>query len=136
MKRCSNCKGLYTGPKCLECARKRDRAYRRKRLADDNSREVYNKAIWKKCRQNIRVKYNDLDIWLLAEGVILKCDPVYVHHIEELEDNLELMFAEDNLITVSHASHEEIHKYYNTDKAYALDRIARGKAAYNALFQE
>ena len=133
-KRCSNCHQLYTGSRCPACKKKQDHAYYKKKVERDKLVRIYHTRLWEKCRKNIIIKYLGYDIWLLAEGKVVKPDRLIIHHIVERQEAPELMYDIDNLITVSPESHNQIHIYYNTNKAYALERIERGKQKFIELF--
>lgn len=133
-KRCVSCHQLFTGSKCPECSKRMARAYSKKSQAKNENKQIYNGALWQKCRKNIRIMYMDYDIWLLGIGQEYVCKPAYIHHIVERDENPSLIYDLDNLIPVSKESHEEIHRYYKTDKAYALARIAKGKENFRRLF--
>ncbi len=96
--------------------------------------KVYHTRLWEKCRRNILIKYLGYDIWLLAEGQVIKPDRIIIHHIIERNEKPELLYDIDNLITVSTESHNEIHYYYKANKQYALDRIRAGIENFNRLF--
>lgn len=133
-RRCNNCHKLYEGRVCIECKKKFARANSRKRLEENESRKLYNTHTWSKVRRHIRLKYMDYDIWLLAAGQVYRCEKPYIHHIVERDENPMLVFDEDNLITVSKESHEEIHREYKIDKPRALARIEKGKEEFRRLF--
>ena len=133
-KRCDSCHQLYTGKRCPACKKKQDKRYRENKKAKDDLSRVYHLRLWEKCRRNILIKYMGYDVWLLAEGQIIKPDRIIVHHIKEREEAPELLFDIDNLITVSPDSHADIHAMYKTNKAAALERIQRGKDKFNELF--
>lgn len=133
-RRCPNCHKLYEGRECIECKKKFARANSRKRLEENEARKIYNTYTWEKVRRHMRLKYMDYDIWLLAKGQVYKCEKPYIHHIVERDENPMLVFDEDNLITVSKESHEEIHREYEIDKPRALARIEKGKREFRRLF--
>lgn len=135
-RRCPNCHRLFQGRECESCARKYALANAKKRQSEDDGRKLYASAIWKKCRKRIRIKYQDYDIWLLGIGQIYSCEKPYIHHIVEREENPDLLFDEDNLIVVSKESHEEIHRWYKTDKQAALERIQKGIANFKEMFED
>lgn len=71
------------------------------------------------------------DIWLLGIGIwhLIEDENMTVHHIVEREENPDLIFRLDNLITVSRDSHAEIHSLYNKGGKYkeeAIERIKEG----------
>ena len=133
-RRCDTCHQLYTGKRCPACKSKQDHAYYKKKVARDESVRIYHTRLWEKCRKNIIIKYLGYDLWLLAEDEIIKPDNLIIHHIAERQEAPDLFYDIDNLITVSPESHNEIHYYYKTNKAYALDRIERGKAKFKQYF--
>ena len=133
-KRCVTCGQLFAGSRCPACKKKQDKRYRENKKAKDDLSRVYHLRLWEKCRRNILIKYMGYDVWLLAEGQIIKPDRIIVHHIKEREEAPELLFDIDNLITVSPESHADIHAMYKTNKAAALERIQRGKDKFNELF--
>jgi len=105
-----------------------------RRLLEDSGRKLYASRIWAKCRRDIRLKYNDYDIWLLAEGIKRVCEKPYIHHIIPREDAPDLIMDIDNLVTVSKDSHEEIHKWYRDGKMdEAVARIKKGILEYEKL---
>lgn len=129
-KRCSNCKQLYTGKRCMSCANRLSKH----RQAVNETLKAYNSAQWEKCRQNVRLRYSDYDIWLLGAGELRVSENVCVHHIKEREEAPALFYELDNLITVGRDSHAEIHVMYKTDKAAALARINKGINKFKELF--
>lgn len=135
-KRCNHCHELYTGNKCPDCSKKLAAASQKRAVTANENKRVYNTYLWQKCRKNIRILYLDYDIWLLGIGQEYVCEKPYIHHIVERDENPALVYDMDNLITVSKESHEEIHKYYKIDKAYALKRIAQGKENFRRLFSD
>ena len=135
-KRCVTCHQLYTGKRCPACKKKQDHAYYEKKKEKDELTKLYHQRLWEKCRKNILIKYLGYDIWLMAEGQIVKPDRIIIHHIKERQEAPELFYDIDNLITVSTESHNDIHYYYNTNKQYALERIRRGIDKFNELFAD
>ena len=133
-KRCVSCQKLYTGKKCPDCAARYARNNAKKRQQENENRKLYGSGLWRKCRKNILIKYQGLDIWLLAIGQVYKCGRPQVHHIQERDEAPELIYDIDNLITVTKESHEEIHRLYLIDKKTALARIRKGIQEYQRLF--
>ena len=133
-KRCVTCHELYTGKRCPQCKKVQYKRYREKKLERDQLMKVYHSRLWEKCRRNILIKYLGYDIWLLAEGQVIKPDRIIIHHIIERNEKPELLYDIDNLITVTTESQNEIHYYYKTNKQYALDRIRAGIENFNRLF--
>lgn len=134
-KRCSNCHQLFTGKECPVCRAKMAAAYQKRRLCMNESTRRYHSRVWQRCRKAVILKYSGYDVWLLGIGIWEKCDPAYVHHIAERDAAPDRFFDEDNLIPVEHASHEEIHVWYNNGRRNeALVRIQKGKEVYEKRF--
>lgn len=133
-RRCNNCHELYEGRQCPKCAKKMAVKSTQRRLAEDEGRKLYSSRLWEKCRKNVRLKYGDYDVWLLGIGIKRVCEKPYVHHIIPREENPALEMNVDNLITVSKKSHEEIHKWYRTDRTAAIARIKKGIKEYQELY--
>lgn len=131
-KRCNNCHNLFQGRFCVDCRNKLSKRANRRKPEDTS--KLYDTAAWQKCRKTIRLKYLDIDIWLLAVGQIYRCESPLIHHIIERDEAPELIFHEENLIPVSKESHEEIHKLYRVDRKSALARIEKGKEEFRRLF--
>lgn len=129
-RRCPTCGQLFSTKNCGGCAAR----ISKKRQADNEARKIYSSKRWAKVRGIVRAMYYDYDIWLLAVGQLVKCVRPIVHHIAERDEAPEKIFDIDNLIVVSHESHEEIHEAYLADKAAALARIQRGKDEFRRLF--
>lgn len=130
-KRCNFCHGLYQGRCCSACANK----HSKKRQENNEALKLYGSGRWRKCRRDIRIKYQDIDIWELGAGnVSLIRGTVYVHHIIERDARPDLLFDMDNLITVSADSHEQIHAMYKTDRVAALARIQKGIDKFEEMY--
>ncbi len=129
-KRCPNCQELYEGRRCPRCAN----AHSKKRQSENEARKLYGSGLWRQCRKNAIIHYLGMDIWQLGAGVEYVCRKPYVHHIVERDEAPELIYRLDNLITVTKDSHEEIHRYYETDKQYALERITKGIETFNERY--
>lgn len=136
-KRCNHCHRLYEGKNCPECTAKMNTAYQRKRLKENEGLKKYHTRVWGRCRRTIIMKYLGYDIWLLSMGIWEKCNPAYIHHIQERDKRPDLFLDEDNLIPVSHASHEEIHAWYNSGREEeAIKRIEQGKEVFRKRFND
>ncbi len=133
-KRCSNCHQLYTGSRCPECKKKSDRASYKRRVEKNERLKFYHTRLWEKCRRNIIIKYLGLDIWQLAEGEARVPDKIVIHHIVERDEDPDLLYDIDNLVTVSPESHTEIHQMYKTNKAAAIERIQKGIEKFYELY--
>jgi hypothetical protein len=135
-KRCCRCHELYEGKRCPKCSRQLAVAKSKRAKVKNETKKVYDTYLWQQCRKNIRIKYLDYDIWLMAEGQLHRCQHPVIHHIAERDDRPDLLFNLDNLITVSRESHEEIHRWYKEDKEKALTRIQRGINEFRRLFND
>lgn len=141
-KRCPSCQNIYDraqNPKgCPLCREKWAKHYdniNAKRRQERNPLlKVYGTRRWRKCRDTVRLRYQDMDIWALGIGRVVRCEKPYIHHIEERDDRPDLLFDLDNLITVSYESHEEIHEMYLKDKAGAIARIRAGIERFMEMF--
>lgn len=130
-KRCNFCHGLYQGRCCAKCANK----HSKKRQENNEALKLYGSSRWRKCRRDVRLKFQDMDIWELGAGrVNVICGTVYVHHIQERDQRPDLLFDIDNLITVSAESHEQIHAMYKTDLEGALARIRKGITTFEEMY--
>lgn len=136
-KRCNHCHKLYTGKTCPACSAKVAAAYQKKKLRENENSRRYHTRVWQRCRTNVIMKYMGYDVWLLAIGVWETCRPAYIHHILERDERPDLFLDEDNLIPVSHASHEEIHAWYNNGRREeAIERIQKGREAFAKRFND
>ena len=136
-KRCNRCHELYEGERCQKCHTKISVAYQRRKLRENENLKRYHSRVWQRCRQEVINKYLGYDIWLMGEGIVRACKPAYIHHIVERDENPDLFLDVDNLIPVSHASHEEIHKWYDGGKREeAIARIEKGKAEFERKFND
>ncbi len=135
-KRCNICHQLYTGSRCPACKKKQDKAYYKRRVEKNERIRIYRTRLWEKCRKNIIVKYLGYDIWMLAEGEARVPDKIVIHHIVERDEDPDLLYDIDNLITVSPESHAEIHQWYKTKKAAALERIQKGVTKFHEMFDD
>ena len=114
-KRCSICgKRIPTGTQC-ECVEKIRKA--RQKDYDKNKRNRKNAAFyhsqeWIRTRDYIMSLYDGIDVYMLCKiGEVVKAD--VVHHIVPLEEDYDLRVTTDNLIPLSHVSHNAIHEMYN-----------------------
>lgn len=129
-RRCPTCGQLFQGRNCKACANR----ISKKRQKENEARKIYSSKRWARVREQVRAKYFDYDIWLLAVGQLVKCRRPIVHHIKERDEAPELIYDIDNLVVVSYESHEEIHTAYLEDKPAALARIQRGLEEFRRLF--
>ena len=94
------------GSLCNDCKSKRnkDKYY----YEQGSYRKLYHSKRWQKLRRSIMAEYNWMCLVSLSNGKVEEAK--ILHHIEEAnEDNF---FDRDNLIPLSHAVHEEVHKRY------------------------
>lgn len=134
-RRCNHCHKLYEGKSCPVCQAKVAAAYQKKKLRENENARRYHSRVWQRCRMNVIMKYMGYDIWLVAIGVWEKCNPAYIHHIRERDERPDLFLDEDNLVPVGHASHEEIHAWYNNGRRQeAIARIQKGREAFEKRF--
>ncbi len=128
-RRCPRCHQLFQGRDCPRCKLKSAKQAQHK----NTSRKLYSTWKWRKCRKNVLIKYQNVDIWLLGVGIYKVVSNPIVHHIIERDENPDLMYRLDNLITCSAASHKEIHDAYNKNKAEAIARIRDGQRRWEEL---
>ena len=110
-KRCSRCgKRIPTGTKCdciKDVRREYDKYYRNKKSA-----AFYASSTWKKVRDTIMNKYDGLDVYLyVTAGQVVNAD--VVHHIIPVTGDDSRLYAETNLIPLSHATHNMVHDTYD-----------------------
>lgn len=76
------------------------------------NQRLYGSAEWKRVRDIVRVRDNGCDLGVPGMDIL---DQPYVHHMNPLrpedftDQNLEKMLSPENLITVSHRTHNAIH---------------------------
>lgn len=96
----------YNSNICNECKKKRNKD--KYEYEQSNYKRLYHTKRWQRLRRNIMAEYNWLCLVSLSQGKIIEAK--ILHHIEEAnEDNF---FNRDNLIPLSHAVHEDIHRKY------------------------
>lgn len=134
-RRCNQCHQLYTGKDCPQCKPRREAAYQRRKLKENEHLKLYHSRVWRRCRDTVIMKYYGFDVWLLGEGIWKVCKPAYIHHILERDERPDLFLELDNLIPVTHASHEEIHSWYDAGRREeAINRINDGREAFFKRF--
>ena len=111
-KRCSRCgKRLPTGVTC-DCIKQRHKEYDQF-SRDKTSADFYHSTEWQKMRQRVLNLYDGMDLYLYeTTGEVVAAETV--HHIEPLKENWDKRLDIMNLIPVSNASHNTIHKLYET----------------------
>lgn len=90
------------------------------------NQKFYRSVEWKRIRDQVLVRDNGCDLGI--EGRELKTCRVLIHHLnpitlEEIQNGSESLFDLDNLITVSHSTHNSIH--YGDDTTLFKDPIER-----------
>ena len=111
--RCSRCgKRIAPGAAC-GCSTIRHIEYDKLRR-DKRSRDFYHSMEWIRTREEI-LATDGMDLWAYAtEGRVIAADTV--HHIVPLRDAWGLRCDPENLISLSHTSHNEIEALYKTDQ--------------------
>lgn len=72
-----------------------------------------------------------IDYLITPTGQIRRfTDLIEVHHIEPIEENKELRYNEENLISLYKSVHEYIHKIYNTNEKETLQNLLREAVRY------
>ena len=101
-KRCSRCgKRIEAGQTC-ECVKQRHKEYN-KYSRNKISSEFYDSVNWKRIREDIKNKYDGIDVYAyVVFGQIEQA--TLVHHIVEIEDDKSQALVERNLIPVSVSS--------------------------------
>lgn len=136
-RRCPQCHQLFTGKRCEECWKKYSARFNKKARKNDEHMKFYESSAWKKCRRDVRLKYMDYDIWMLAIGELVKCDKPFIHHVIPKKEAPDLIFDIDNLVTVSKESHEQIHyAYEHGSMEAAIARINEGKEKFRRMFTD
>lgn len=126
--RCPRCgKRIEAGTTC-ECNKLRHKEYDRL-SRDKESANFYHSSNWKRMREYIMNKYDNLDVYAyVLFGQIEKAETV--HHIVELKDDKSQALLETNLIPVSQSTHNFIHAAYNKSDA---DKRAMQASLYECL---
>lgn len=89
-----------------ESDRQYDKSQRNK-----EAKAFYNSTAWKRKRQQILVRDKGIDVYMyMTEGRVVKAE--HVHHIVELEEDSSLALVDDNLISLSAATHSTISGVY------------------------
>ena len=101
---------------CPHIKRKTDRTRKDK--------QVYSKHLWQRIRLDILDTYGYICLWsLYIDGEIIAAKTV--HHIVEIMDDDSLAFDNDNLIPLSKAAHEIVHKLYREGKKEQTQQLLR-----------
>lgn len=124
-RRCGSCgRKIIKGDKC-ECTKVRVRDYNKKvRYNKDNIEysKFYDSPYWKRMSKYIRIKYNGLCLYCLIKYEIEALADV-VHHIIELKEDYSKRLEEDNLLTLCHSCHNNLHKNYTENDKKELYKI-------------
>lgn len=95
--------------------KKRDKAESDKQYdksqRNKEAKAFYNSTAWKQKRQQILIRDKGIDVYVyMTECRIVKAE--HVHHIVELEEDSSLALVDDNLISLSAATHSTISRVY------------------------
>lgn len=124
-RRCGKCgKKIPQGTKC-ECLKESIKEYNNRiRYNKDNIKysKFYSSTSWRKLSKYIRIKYNDLCLrCYIKDKVIVPAD--VVHHITEIREDYSKRLEENNLITLCHSCHNNLHANYDAAAKKELYRI-------------
>ncbi len=124
-RRCGKCgKKIPQGTKC-ECLKESIKEYNNRiRYNKDNIKysKFYSSTSWRKLSKYIRIKYNDLCLMcLIKDNAISPAD--VVHHITEIREDYSKRLEENNLITLCHSCHNNLHANYDAAAKKELYRI-------------
>ena len=113
MKICAKCgKKLRQGERC-SCSKERHKMYNAARRDKDRNK-FYHSVIWAHLIESVKARANGLDELSLAEGRFEIGNTV--HHIYTIEERPDLKTSLENLIYLSAANHNRVHKIYNRDE--------------------
>ena len=113
MKICAKCgKKLRQGERC-SCSKERHKMYNSARRDKDRNK-FYHSVIWAHLIESVKARANGLDELALAEGRFEIGNTV--HHIYTVEERPDLKTSIENLIYLSAANHNRVHKIYNRDE--------------------
>ena len=95
--------------------KKRDKAESDKQYdkhqRNKESKAFYNSTAWKRKRQQILIRDKGIDVYVyMTEGRVVKAE--HVHHIVEIDEDPSLALIDDNLISLSAATHSIISGVY------------------------
>lgn len=113
-KRCPRCnKRIAEGTVC-SCLKNRHKEYKKYRQ-DTREQSFYSSGEWLRKREDVKVFYKGIDIYsfyvlhTIEEGQT-------VHHIVELKEDWSRRLDNGNLIYLTEANHQLVHKLYEKDK--------------------
>lgn len=105
---CNKCVDFYT-----EKRRESYRMYDEKR--DREAHAFYNTPEWKTLRDVILKRYAGIDLYLYyTKGVVEKANTI--HHIIEINEDVDRRLDDKNLLPVTQKTHEKIHRMYQRNK--------------------
>lgn len=105
-----DCTERYCGVHKKRDKAESDKDYDKNRR-NKEAKAFYNSIAWKRKRQQILVRDRGIDVYVyMTEGRLVKAE--HVHHIVELDENPGLALVDDNLISLSAATHSAISKVY------------------------
>lgn len=112
MKICANCgRKLRQGERC-GCHNDRHKLYNAERR-DQDKNQFYHSAHWARLVEAVKARANGLDEYALAQGYFETGNTV--HHIYTVDERPDLKLSIDNLIFLSAANHNRIHREYAKD---------------------
>lgn len=113
MKICAKCgKKNQQGVKC-SCSKDRHKIYNASRR-DKERNKFYHSAVWEKLVAVVKARSNGLDELSLSQGRLEVGNTV--HHIYTVEERPDLKTSIENLIYLTAANHNRVHKIYNCDE--------------------
>lgn len=117
LKICSKCGKKYDYYGHCECYDKNNKInykeYKRNRT-DTREQSFYSSSAWIKCRDTIRMHYNDMCLCCYIEkGTVVEEDTI--HHIIELKEDWTERLNDSNLIPLCNSCHKKVHKLYELD---------------------
>ena len=113
MKICAKCgKKIPQGVK-FSCQNERHKIYNTSRRDKDRNK-FYQSVVWTRLIEMVKARANGLDELSLAEGKFEVGNTV--HHIYTVDERPDLKTSIDNLIYLSAANHNRVHKIYNRDE--------------------
>lgn len=105
---CSKCGRPFTGSNCSNCTKKYNTRER-----ENNG--VYN-SYWESARKYALSADNGLCKMCVAENKVITNARLVVHHIVPVEDDSELWYDYNNLITLCYQHHKIVHDHYDTGR--------------------
>ena len=103
----------YEQKLCDECRKQQGNTKHsqyNKYIRDKESQSIYNSMAWKKVREAVISRDNDICRLCFDNGRITKKD--LIHHIEPVKDNIQQVYNINNLICLCNKCHTKVHKQY------------------------